>query len=194
MQPDPVPAPALRMSLPEFLAWNSPGDARYELFGGEPVMMAPPKVQHAVIADNVAGFLRPRLRPPCQVMQGVGVLLDRETEDYFEADLAVSCEPRRTGQQHLEAPRLIVELISLSTRNRDLGTKLDRYRELASVEEVLLVSSTERRVTHWRREGDHWRVQDHIGKGSVTLAVAEGALNLDAVYAGVGFEPEEGGP
>jgi Uma2 family endonuclease len=182
------------MSVAEFLAWNSPGDVRFELFGGEPVMMVPPKVQHPVIADNVAGLLRPCLRPPCRVSQGVGVLLDRETDDYFEADLAVSCEPRRAGQQHLEAPRLVVEILSSSIRNRDLGTKLDRYRELASVEEILLISSTERRVTHWRREGDHWLVQDHIGKGSVALALVEGALNLDAVYAGVGFEPEEGGP
>lgn len=178
------------MSLPEFLAWNSPGDARYELFGGEPVMMAPPKVQHAVIADNVAGLLRPRLRQPCQVMQGVGVLLDRETDDYFEADLAVSCEPRRAGQQHLEAPRLVVEILSPSTRHRDLGTKLDRYRELQSVGEVLLVSSTERRVTHWRREGDHWRVQDHIGKGSVALALVDGGLDLDVIYAGITFEAD----
>jgi Uma2 family endonuclease len=179
------------MKVTEFLAWNSPGDTRYELVGGEPVMMAPPKVQHAVIADNVAGLLRPRLRPPCRVMQGVGVLLDRETDDYFEADLAVSCESRRAGQQHLEAPRLVVEVLSPSTRHHDLGIKLDRYRELPSVEEVLLVSSTDRRVTHWLREGDHWRVQDHIGRGSVALALTDVGLDLDAIYAGVAFGSEE---
>jgi Uma2 family endonuclease len=190
---DPAPAQPLRMTVAEFLAWDSPGDTRYELVGGEPVMMAPPKVQHVDIADNVTGFIRPRLRPPCRVSQGVGVLLDRETDDYFEADLAVSCEPRRAGQQHLEAPRLVVEFLSPSTRHHDLGTKLDRYRELPSVEEVLLVSSTGRRVTHWLREGDHWRVQDVIGRGFVTLALVEGPLDLDVIYADVALEPADGG-
>lgn len=182
------------MTVAEFLAWNSPGAARFELFRGEPVMMAPPKVQHAIAADNVAGLVHPRLRPPCRVMQAVGGLLDRAADDYFETDVAVTCEPLRPGQQQLEAPRLIVEVLSPSTRNHGRGTKLDRYRELPSVEEVLLVSSTERRVTHWRREGDHWRVQDHIGKGSVALALVEGSLDLDAVYAGLAFEDAGGEP
>lgn len=184
------PAQSSHMSLAEFLAWNPPGDARHELVDGRPVLMAPPKVQHVDIADNIAGFLRPRLRPPCRTSQGVGVLLDRSGDDYYEADVAVSCEERRPGQQHLEAPRLIVEILSPSTRGHDLGTKLDRYRGLPSVEEVLLVSSTERRVTHWRREGDRWSVQDAIGKGLVTLRVAEDPLDLDVIYAGVAFEAD----
>ena len=158
--------------------------------------MVPPKVQHVDIAENLAGLLRQHLRPPCRVSQGVGVLLDRETDDYLEADLAVSREPRRAGRQHLEAPRLVVEILSPSTRDRDLGTKLDRYRELPSVEEVLLVSWTERRVTQWRREGDRaWRVQDHIGKGSVAVALVGAPLDLDAVYAGTGLAgPDEAEP
>jgi Uma2 family endonuclease len=187
--PDPAEQPR-RMTLDEFLAWDPPGDARYELVDGRPVMMAPPKVQHADIADNLVDFLRPRLRPPCRTSQGAGVLADRDRDQYLEADVAVSCERRRPGQQHLEAPRLVIEILSPSTKSHDLGTKLDAYRALASVEETSLISSTERRVTHWRREGDHWRVQDVIGRGSVVLGLlgGEAPLDLDAVYADVALD------
>jgi Uma2 family endonuclease len=184
----PETAALRRMTLPEFLAWNPGGDARYELVDGQPIMMAPPKVPHVDIADNVTGFLRPRLRPPCRTSQGVGVLVDLATDTYLEADVAVSCEPRRVGQQHLEAPRLVVEILSPSTRAHDLGVKLDLYRALTSVDEILLVSSTDRRVTHWRREGDHWLVQDVIGRGAVALGLVGEPLDLDTIYDGVTLE------
>lgn len=128
-----------RMTLAEFLAWNPPGDSRYELVDGQPVMMNPPKLPHVDIADNIAGFLRPRLRPPCRVGQGVGVLLDEDTDTYLEADVAVSCEGRLPGQQHFETPRLIVEILSPSTKDYDGGNKAERYRFLPAVEELLLV-------------------------------------------------------
>lgn len=174
-----------RMTLAEFLAWSPGDDKRYELVEGVLVMMNPPKLQHLDIADNLAGFLKPRLRPPCRVLQNVGVLLDATDDTYLEADLAVSCEGRRAGQQHLEAPRLIVEILSPSTRDRDLAHKLPRYWELASVEEILLVSSTERRVRHWRREGEEWRMRTAIGKGAVRIAIADAALDLDEAYRDV---------
>lgn len=184
------PAQPLRMSVAEFLAWDPPGDARYELVGGRPVLMAPPKEGHGTIATNLAVAIATRLRPPCRLVQQAGIAIG-EDDDHYEADMAVTCSAPRAGRQYLEEPRLVVEVLSPSTRNRDLGTKLDRYRELPSVEEVLLVSSTERRVTHWLREGDHWRVQDIIGRGSVTLALTDAELDLDAIYAGVAFGSEE---
>lgn len=176
-----------RMTLAEFLEWSPGDDRRFELLDGRLVMMNPPKVPHADIATNVMLFLATRLKPPCRVNQAVGVLLDERTDTYLEADVAVSCESRRPGQQHLEQPRLIVEVLSPSTKDHDLGRKLERYWELPSVEEILLVSSTERVVRHWRRDGEEWRMRPVIGKGAIHLAIVDAGLDLDTIYEGVVF-------
>lgn len=174
-----------RMTVAEFLAWNPPGDTRYELVDGRPVMMAPPKEAHGTIAGNVAAALGPLLRRPCRLVLQAGVLRDDQRDRYFEADLAVTCAPPEAGRQALEAPRLIMEILSRSTRAHDLGTKLDRYRELEAVEEIVLVSSEARRVTYWRRAPSGWHVQDVIGKGGVRLGPIDEPLDLDTICADV---------
>ena len=174
-----------RMSLAEFLTWSSGDDTRYELVEGVLVMMNPPKLRHLDVADNLASFLKPRLRPPCRALQNAGVLIDAADDTYLEADIAVSCEGRRLGQEHLEVPRLIVEILSPSTRDHDLAHKLPRYWELPSVEDILFVSSTDRAIRHWRREGEEWRMLAVIGKGSVHLGTVNDSLDLDDIYRDV---------
>lgn len=176
-----------RMTLAEFLEWSPGDDRRFELLDGRLVLMNPPKIPHLQAQDNVAGFLKRHLKPPCRVLQGVGVLLDERTDTFLEADIAVSCETIRAKQAHFEQPRLIVEVLSPSTKDHDLGRKLERYWELPSVEEILLVSSTERVVRHWRRDGEEWRMRPVIGKGAVHLAIVDADLDLDTIYEGVVF-------
>ena len=62
---------------------------------------------------------------------------------------------------------MIVEVLSPSTEDHDRGRKVPDYREIPSLQEILVVASQERRVELWRREGDHWRVEDLIGEATV---------------------------
>jgi Uma2 family endonuclease len=68
----------------------------------------------------------------------------------------------------------------------DRGLKLDDYCRLASVREVLLISSTERRVQYWRCEGARWVVENRIGEASLSLATVSPAILLAAIYQGSG--------
>ena len=47
-------APALAMSVADFVQWDDGTDTRYELALGAPVAMAPPSGRHAEIARNIA--------------------------------------------------------------------------------------------------------------------------------------------
>jgi Uma2 family endonuclease len=64
---------------------------------------------------------------------------------------------------------VIVEVLSPSTAATDYLRKLPDYRGVPSVDDILLVSSTEPRIEHWRREADGWKVQDLRGEGVVRL-------------------------
>lgn len=173
------------MSLAEFLEWDDGTDARYELVGGRPVAMAPPSAAHAVIVANLTATLRARLRPPCYVATEAGVLPREGRDSYYQADLVLSCSPLEPLSQWIPEPVLIVEVLSPSTAQHDRGTKLFDYREIGSVQEIVVVASETRRVELWRREGARWIVETLIGDAELRLAVVDEPIPLSAIYDNV---------
>jgi Uma2 family endonuclease len=97
----------------------------------------------------------------------------------------VTCAPAERGARAITGPRLIVEVLSLSTAAHDRGIKLADYRRIASVEQILVVASEDRHVEVWRRAADGWKVQDLIGDAAISLAIDGQPLPLATVYDGV---------
>jgi Uma2 family endonuclease len=184
-------ADELRMTLAEFLRWDDGTDARYELVDGRIVSMAPPNDAHGTITANLVVALASALRPPCRVATEAGILRPDRDDSYYVADLGVTCGPAADTRQHLPEPVLIVEVLSPSTEDHDRGRKVSDYREIPSLQEILVVASQERRVELWRREGDHWRVEDLIGEATVRLASCDASIPLAAIYAHVDLAGSE---
>lgn len=61
--------------------------------------------------------------------------------------------------------RMSVEVLSPSTIRDDLAVKILGHQELASVEEIWAVVSTERSDHLWRRHAKRWLVTLPIGSG-----------------------------
>ena len=99
----------------------------------------------------------------------------------------MSCAPPEATRRYAADPSLIVEVLSPSTELHDRGRKLDDYRRLPTVQEVLLVASEQRRVQHWRRDGARWIVEDLIGDADLRLAAVPTAIPLAAIYEGTGI-------
>jgi len=175
----------LRLSLAEFLDWDDGTDTRYELIDGQVVAMAPPSPRHSVLAGRLARLIGAGLRPPCEVFIEAGIVAPDRPDSYLQADLAVSCRPPGQQERGVAEPILIVEVESPSTVRHDRGVKVDRYRQLASVQEMLLVASHERRVQLWRREGARWSVEDVIGDATLRLESLELAIPLSDLYVGL---------
>ncbi len=174
-----------RMTLAEFLEWDDGTDTHYELVRGKIVAMAPPSPAHGRIVGNLAVQIGSRLKPPCAVVGQAGIVPPGRDGEYYEADLAVTCTPEPPGTRHIVEPVLIVEILSPSTAQRDRGTKLPDYREVATVREILLVSGQERRIQRWRRSGQEWTVRDLIGEAELRLEAFDAAIPLAAVYENV---------
>ena len=172
------------MTVAEFLEWDDGTDTRYELVAGQIIAMAPPSEDHGRIVGNLTVQIGSRLRPPCAVVGQAGVVLVGRDDAWYEADLVVTCAPPERGRRHVAEPELIVEILSPSTAQRDRGTKVPDYCEIPSVREILLVSSTERRVALWRRDGPRWVVETFIGEAELRLEAIDAAIPLAAIYAG----------
>jgi Uma2 family endonuclease len=83
------------------------------------------------------------------VFADFGVSLPDQDDSFYQFDLAVTCAPADPARRYVAEPELIVEVLSPSTALHDRGRKLDHYRQLPSLKEILLVASEERRVQHW---------------------------------------------
>ena len=89
--------------------------------------------------------------------------------------------------REIEAPLLVVEVLSPSTRTHDLGRKLPDYRTLDTVQEIWLADSERRWLQLWRRDGERWVVQDFVGGSRFSSDVLAIDVPLDEVYANSGL-------
>jgi Uma2 family endonuclease len=162
-----VAEPARRLwTLQEFLAFDDGTDKRYELFDGQIVAMAP--ASDVQLVARLVVRIGAGLRPPREVVIEAGIVPPERADSYYEADLAITCT-RLTGQQFLTEPRLIVEVLSPSTATTDRDRKLPDYRTIPSLRDILVVSSTEPRIEHFRREPDGWKIYDLRGEGTLRI-------------------------
>lgn len=181
------------MSVDDFLAFGGEPDTRYQLVRGVVTAMAPAQLIHGRMVARLAKLIGNQLRPPCEPVTEAGIRPDHRNDSFWVADLAVTCRPLERGQIHLRDPILLIEVLSPSTEATDRILKLQDYRRMPGLGDVLLVSTTAVQIEHWRRAGDFWQVRE-LGPGTV-LEIAELGIRivLDELYADLLLDAGEGG-
>lgn len=173
------------VTVEEFLAFEGEGDRRYELVGGQVVMMAPPPNRHGRLVMRLGAALSTRLRRLCEPRAEAGILLPWSVHDFYVADLAVSCAPVTGDERWCPEPVLIAEILSPATTATDRGVKLVAYRRLPSVCHVPLLAGDRCAVEHYARAGPFWRLVD-LGPGEVLRLQDLGVeILLDPLYEGL---------
>jgi Uma2 family endonuclease len=177
-----------RMTLAEFLRWEDGTDTRYELLGGCPVAMAPPAIAHGILALRLGARIDAALRSrsPCFGQSEAGIARPDRNDTCYIADLAVTCTPPERGQQLLQDPLLIVEILSPGTALYDRQTKVSDYRRIPSVQEILLIDSASIFAEVLRREGDRW-ITEVVRGSQATLSLASIGLTaaMSELYEGI---------
>lgn len=177
-----------RYTYADYVALELESPTKHEFLDGEIYAMAGGSEDHSALAAEVLRLLGNAVGDrPCRV----------HTSDlrlYVEAsglatfpDGAVICGPM---QQHEPSPRatatnptLLLEVTSDSSEDYDKGEKLDMYKTIPSLQEVIIVSHRERRIAvHRRAGGDTWTSRVAIQGGSVPVATLDAELAVDTVY------------
>jgi Uma2 family endonuclease len=174
----------LRMSVDEFLVWDDGTDTRYELEDGVPVAMAPAVSAHGRIAQNVGAEIDRLVegRPPCRAIQAGGVLVSRSDGRFYIPDVLMTCE-ELASTPHVYEPRLIVEILSPTTKGIDQKRKVPAYGRLPSVEEIWLIASDERWAVIWKRSAGGWVAElPYEGDAVFHSPALGGEVALDRLY------------
>ncbi|MGF1603594.1 MAG: Uma2 family endonuclease [Thermosynechococcaceae cyanobacterium] len=151
--PNPQP-----MTVEAYLEWEPRQELRYEFVNGDVFAMTGGTLPHNDIAINLLTALRPYVRRQGCRINIADAKVNVAPTIYRYPDLVVSCDERdKVALDAIQYPKLIVEVLSPSTEARDRGDKFKEFRTLASLEEYVLISSTEVSVELYRRgEGRLW--------------------------------------
>ncbi len=86
-------------------------------------------------------------------------------------------------------PVIIVEVLSDSTRNYDLGTKQRNYRKIPSLQQLLFIESTEMIVTSYTRDiaTGQWSLKDYSAIDEAIPILGEGAIKMKDLYRKLSF-------
>lgn len=172
-------------SLADYLTLEQHADERHEYLAGEIVAKTCASRAHNLIAGNIHAVLRNHLRGSgCNVYMSDMKLHIEIADHVFYPDVMVGCGPSSDPQHDylLTDARLIVEVLSPSTSERDREYKRVLYQRLPGLREYLLVAQDRPAVSCYRRLSDGWERIDHSAGESVRLDSLDLELPLATIY------------
>lgn len=175
-------------SLEEYFALETAlTETKHEYFNGEIFAMAGAHPNHNTVCVNlvrelssliIQKGLRCRVYGSDQRVRAYHPSLHQT--GYFYPDVTVVCgipEFSDDNPPTLLNPILLIEVLSDSTRPYDFGKKLDYYRAIPSVEEVLFVSYERVQLVRFQRRETEWVLHDFTA-AHTTLPLASLQLEL----------------
>jgi Uma2 family endonuclease len=183
--------PAVRpWTVEQFFAWQSAQTERYELVGGFPVrMMAGARNVHDDIVVNLLAEFRGQLRGSgCRPFTGDSSI-ETLPGQIRRPDVGVDCGRRDPDAFKAALPRVVVEVLSPSTRDFDTFEKLSEYKQVDSLDAIIVVEPNAPEVVVWSRDtGRAWVRQVVEGLDQlVALPAVDVVLPMAEIYDGVVF-------
>lgn len=140
----------------EYLAFERSSESKHEYLDGQIYAMAGASPKHNQICFNLAGELHPLIKNTTCVGYTSDQKIRTDLMDLFSyPDLTIVCgEPVFHDQKQdvLLNPTVIIEVLSPRTEVYDRSTKLERYQNLSSLTDYILIYQDRPCVEHYVRQ------------------------------------------
>ncbi len=168
-----------------------------EYYNGEIFAMAGASKTHNKIVASVILAIGERLKgKSCSFFPSDLRVHNAENSLYTYPDVTVVCGEEKYLDDEFDTllnPTVLVEVLSPATEDYDRGTKFKLYRTIPSLQNYLLVSSTEFAAEIYTRQAnDEWILNTAQGKSSrIHISALNYDLSLSDIYAQVDdlFQP-----
>ncbi|MBG7606878.1 MAG: Uma2 family endonuclease [Verrucomicrobia bacterium] len=143
----------------EYLEGELASEVRHEYIDGKVYAMSGASAWHNQICGDIYSILKNHLRGgSCRTfIEAVKVELSDDLGNaFYYPDVFVTCEPVSDDTHVMREPKLIIEVISPTTGRNDRGEKLNAYKRIPSVEEIVLVEQDWPEIFVTRRS-DRWK-------------------------------------
>ncbi|HEX2689535.1 MAG TPA: Uma2 family endonuclease [Kofleriaceae bacterium] len=172
-----------------YLAMESTSETKHEWINGLIYAMSRGTPEHGRLSAAMVRAL-PQTEQ-CRVYSSDTLLYIEKAEHSTYADASIVCGAILTrgakdqnGHSLGEAitnPRVVVEVLSRSTEQRDRNERFALFQKPDSLEEYVLVSQDERCIEVRRRQDRTW-IRD-IKRAGETITIHGAAILVDAIYA-----------
>jgi Uma2 family endonuclease len=181
-------------TLDEFFEWAEECEYRIEYYNGEIISFMS---QASVVHETLVAYLSHLLylhydeKEDYSVMSSNIKIFSDECQTAFNADLTViKGEPEyftlpsnRLSKATIKNPEIIVEILSDSTRNFDFGAKLNCYKTIPSLKQIIFIDQAKVYISSYIRTSDphEWINHDYY---SITesLKFNDFQLKLKDIY------------
>ena len=190
------PALQNRLSPAEYLVFERSSHEKHEYANGELFAVSGGTREHSLLQGNIQRELgNALLERPCEVHTADMRVKIAASGRYVYPDASVVCGEPRFEDAHVDTlvnPSVVVEVLSESSEAYDRGDKFAQYQRAASISDYVLISQTEARVEHFRRQPDGRWLLTVLGPGT-TLALESIGVNVavDRIYLKVALPSPE---
>lgn len=187
-----LPGPIHSYAYTEYVLLEEHSPVRHEFIAGEIYAMAGGTPEHAALAASVLRLLGNQLPSGCRAYTSDLRVRVATADVTTYPDGAIICgKVVRAADDPLAAtnPIVVIEVTSPSTETYDKGAKLDIYKTLPSLKEIVIVSHREPHISVHRRKPDGtWETLEAREPAAPLEVQSIGAqLTLGDVYRD--FEP-----
>jgi len=191
-----LPATKRRYTVAEYLRMEEKARDRHEFHDGEILAMSGSTYGHDRVKNNLFVAITYALKGKrCHPLSSDMRMRVSNRLNYFYPDISVVCgkpqfDPDDPKQTTIISPRVILEVLSISTESYDRRGKFDLYRQIPSLQEYVLVSQNQPLVEIYRRRArGTWLFDPAKGlKATAKLSSLKISVPLREIYAGVDFE------
>ena len=165
------------ISEQNYLEGEKLSEIKHEYVDGEVYAMAGASKNHqrliARLVQKIANHLD---NTPCEVFSSDIKVRADNGKKYFYPDVLVVCSDDNTDDYYTESPRIIVEVLSKSTRKWDNRLKRHVYQAMPSLEEYVLIEQDFVEIEVCRKadlwQPMHYYLGDDITFTSIGLSVS----------------------
>lgn len=181
------------ISVRDYLDGEETAKRKHEYVDGVVYAMTGGTPDHSRIAVSCVGLLFAQLRgQKCEAFNSdmkIRVRMSRGTRFYYP-DVSVVCQPNPRGDVFQDAPVVIIEVISESTRRTDESEKREAYLSIPSLRVYILVEQASAYALAYRRGDGGFEREAYVGLDAVIpLPEVNCSLALADIFQNVEFQP-----
>lgn len=172
----------------EFLKIDWGTDKKAELVDGVIHMMTGGTRSHARVQANLVRHLGNALEGSGCMAFGSDMALRMNAMNLRYPDVTIYCgnsfDPEFDNELEGSDPKIVIEILSPSTSRRDMGEKLEEYKELSSVDVIVFVEPVGELLRIVRRTGSHaWTDAGLSGEIDLALPTLNIEIRRDLIFA-----------
>ena len=168
-----------------YLDMERSSTVKHEYHHGYVYAMSGGTQAHSQIAVNLLTLLRTGIRgSDCRALNS-DIKVQQSPDDFVYPDAVVTCDPRDRafGQDWIDYPTLVVEVLSPSTERYDQGKKFEEYKAIPTFREYVLVEQRRREVeVRGRDAAGPWTSTTYGPADDVVLHSLALTLPMDLIY------------